>query len=79
MGLHCFILSRHQLINVPVNRLNTFSPKGNIRGLAAIPNREEEFKQSLEISIKYAKALECPRYFENVHVFKALNSIYFLI
>ncbi|XP_067026257.1 putative hydroxypyruvate isomerase [Acropora muricata] len=44
-----------------IQQVHINSYGGNIRGLAAIPNREEEFKQSLEISIKYAKALECPR------------------
>jgi len=34
---------------------------GNSQGLAAVPNREEEFKQCLELSIKYAEALNCTR------------------
>ena len=38
-----------------------FSTLGNSQGLAAVPNREEDFKQCLELSIKYAEALHCTR------------------
>lgn len=34
------------------------------RGLAAVPGREDEFKASIEVAIKYADMMECPR----VHV-----------
>lgn len=34
---------------------------GNSQGLAAVPGREEEFKQCLELSIKYAEAVKCAR------------------
>lgn len=34
---------------------------GNSKGLAAVPGREEEFKQCLELSIKYAEAVRCTR------------------
>ncbi|XP_073227515.1 putative hydroxypyruvate isomerase [Porites lutea] len=39
--------------------MNAFD--GNSKGLAAVPGREEEFKQCLELSIKYAEALKCTR------------------
>ena len=38
-----------------------FSLLGNSKGLAAVPGREEEFKQCLELSIKYAEAVKCTR------------------
>ncbi|XP_068669999.1 putative hydroxypyruvate isomerase isoform X2 [Montipora foliosa] len=47
--------------------LNAFD--GNCNGLAAIPNGEEEFKKSLELSIKYAEALNCPRMHVKAGVF----------
>ena len=31
-------------------------------GLAAIPDKQEEFQESLETSIKYAKALKCSKW-----------------
>lgn len=34
---------------------------GGSQGLAAVPGREEEFKQCLELSIKYAEAVKCTR------------------
>lgn len=38
-----------------------FSLLGDSRGLAAVPGREEEFKQCLELSIQYAEAVKCTR------------------
>ena len=32
------------------------------RGIAAIPGREREFKDSLQKSLQYAKALQCKRF-----------------
>eukprot|EP00112_Aurelia_sp_Birch-Aquarium-sp1_P012441 Seg2616.5 transcript_id=Seg2616.5/GoldUCD/mRNA.D3Y31 product="putative hydroxypyruvate isomerase" protein_id=Seg2616.5/GoldUCD/D3Y31 len=37
--------------------INSF--KGGTKGLAAVPNRQEEFKQCLELSIQYCIALKC--------------------
>lgn len=37
--------------------INSF--KGDTMGLAAVPNRQEEFKQCLELSIQYCTALKC--------------------
>ena len=34
---------------------------GGSQGLAAVLGREEEFKQCLELSIKYAEAVKCTR------------------
>ena len=34
---------------------------GGSQGLAAVPGREDEFKQCLELSIKYAEAVKCTR------------------
>jgi hydroxypyruvate isomerase len=31
------------------------------RGIACLPGREDEFRQSVETAIRYARALECPR------------------
>ncbi|XP_027055890.1 putative hydroxypyruvate isomerase isoform X2 [Pocillopora damicornis] len=39
--------------------MNAFD--GGSQGLAAVPGREEEFKQCLELSIKYAEAVKCTR------------------
>lgn len=36
--------------------------EGGDRGIAAIPGREREFKDSLQKSLQYAKALECKRF-----------------
>ncbi|GLH10955.1 Putative hydroxypyruvate isomerase [Gryllus bimaculatus] len=44
------------LINVFVGDVT----KGEL-GFAALPGQEEEFKNSISLAIKYAKALECPR------------------
>lgn len=30
-------------------------------GMAAVPGRQNDFKEALETSIKYCKALTCPR------------------
>ncbi|KAK3727876.1 hypothetical protein QZH41_010604, partial [Actinostola sp. cb2023] len=35
--------------------------KGDTAGLAAVPGKEEDYKQCLELSIKYAEALRCTR------------------
>jgi hydroxypyruvate isomerase len=52
-------LESHQLRNVLFNM-----PPGNWsagdRGLAAVPGREEEFRQSVAIAVRYAKALGTP-------------------
>lgn len=40
-------------------QMNAFD--GDSQGLAAVPNREEEFKQCLELSIRYAEAVNCKR------------------
>uniref|UniRef100_A0A3P8UL55 Putative hydroxypyruvate isomerase n=2 Tax=Cynoglossus semilaevis TaxID=244447 RepID=A0A3P8UL55_CYNSE len=41
------------------------SPPGNTKagelGLAAVPGKEEDFKQGLAVAVKYAKALDCRR------------------
>lgn len=34
---------------------------GDTAGLAAVPGKEEDYKQCLELSIKYAEALRCKR------------------
>ncbi|MFV0547796.1 MAG: 2-oxo-tetronate isomerase [Limnobaculum xujianqingii] len=51
-------LKHHQLTQVLFN-----APPGNWlageRGLASLPNRESEFRQSLELVIEYAIQLEC--------------------
>eukprot|EP00795_Rhopilema_esculentum_P004751 gene4751-21053_t len=39
--------------------LNSF--KGDTSGLAAVPNRQDEFQQCLELSIQYCTALKCKR------------------
>ncbi|KAM9762158.1 putative hydroxypyruvate isomerase isoform 2-T2 [Menidia menidia] len=48
---------------VEVVLLNT--PPGDVEagelGLGAVPGREAEFRQGLELSVKYAKALKCKR------------------
>lgn len=31
------------------------------KGIAAVPGREQAFKDSLQTSIKYCTALKCPR------------------
>lgn len=31
-------------------------------GFAAIPGKEEDFKKSIEMTIDYAKALNCPKF-----------------
>ena len=47
------------------NQLISSFKKGNWkagdRGLCALPTRVTEFKEGLELTIKYAKALECKR------------------
>lgn len=35
---------------------------GDTKGLAAVPGKEDEFKQCLELSIDYAEALGCKKY-----------------
>ena len=40
---------------------NFFFFVGGSQGLAAVPGREEEFKQCLELSIKYTEAVKCTR------------------
>ncbi|MGB9149787.1 MAG: 2-oxo-tetronate isomerase [Burkholderiales bacterium] len=53
-------LKQHQLQNVLFNL-----PPGNWhageRGIAILPGREAEFRQSVATAIDYAKAFECPR------------------
>lgn len=48
---------------VEVVLINT--PPGNVQsgdlGLGAVPGKEEDFRQGLDLAIKYAKALECKR------------------
>ncbi|XP_041647673.1 putative hydroxypyruvate isomerase [Cheilinus undulatus] len=48
---------------VEVVLINT--PPGDVKsgdlGLGAVPGREEEFRQGLDLALKYAKALECKR------------------
>uniref|UniRef100_UPI0037E78B5D putative hydroxypyruvate isomerase isoform X2 n=1 Tax=Semicossyphus pulcher TaxID=241346 RepID=UPI0037E78B5D len=48
---------------VEVILINT--PPGDVKagdlGLGAVPGREEEFKQGLDLALKYARALECKR------------------
>ena len=39
---------------------NSYS--GDSKGLAAVPGREVEFKQCLELSVEYTIALKCTRY-----------------
>ncbi|XP_075233120.1 hydroxypyruvate isomerase-like protein Gip [Lycorma delicatula] len=49
--------------NVEQIMINVFSgdnKKGEF-GFAAIPGKEEEFKKSIDLSIKYAKALKCKK------------------
>ena len=41
--------------------LNTCTFVQKSKGYAAVPGQEEQFRKSLEISIKYCKALGCPR------------------
>ncbi|XP_072031162.1 putative hydroxypyruvate isomerase [Amphiura filiformis] len=50
---------KHQMHQVLLNTYGGNKP-GDI-GLAALPDRHDEFKESLERSIKYCKALKCPR------------------
>ncbi|EDO46978.1 predicted protein [Nematostella vectensis] len=40
---------------------DTFIFLGDTKGLTAVPMQEEDFRQSLELSIKYAEALKCKR------------------
>lgn len=44
------------LINTPPGDLNT----GDL-GLGAVPGREKEFRQGLDLAVQYAKALDCRR------------------
>lgn len=48
---------------VEVVLINT--PPGNVQsgdlGLGAVPGKEEDFRQGLDLALKYAKALECKR------------------
>ncbi|XP_029286291.1 putative hydroxypyruvate isomerase isoform X2 [Cottoperca gobio] len=48
---------------VEVILINT--PPGDVKegdlGLGAVPGREEEFRQGLDLALKYAKALDCKR------------------
>lgn len=36
--------------------------KGGDLGLGAVPGREMEFRQGLELAVQFAKALDCKRY-----------------
>lgn len=36
--------------------------KGGDLGLGAVPGREKEFRQGLELAVQFAKALDCKRY-----------------
>lgn len=47
--------------NVQIEQVHMNAFDGNSKGLAAVPGREEEFKQCLELSIKYAEAVRCTR------------------
>ncbi|XP_078353609.1 putative hydroxypyruvate isomerase [Oculina patagonica] len=47
--------------NIQIEQVHMNAFDGNSKGLAAVPSREEEFKQCLELSIKYAEALKCTR------------------
>ena len=62
-------LARHNLRQVLLNL-----PMGNAeagdRGLAAVPGREVEFAESLELALEYARALDCP----HVHVMAGIAS-----
>uniref|UniRef100_T1J9V8 Putative hydroxypyruvate isomerase n=1 Tax=Strigamia maritima TaxID=126957 RepID=T1J9V8_STRMM len=59
---------QHILINTPSGDQNRQE-----LGLAALPAHENEFKDSLEVAIKYAKALDCKR----IHIYagKSMNII----
>ena len=49
------------MMEVRNSQIKVFYLSGNSKGLAAVPGREEEFKQCLELSIKYAEAVRCTR------------------
>ena len=58
-----------------------FKTTGESLGFAALPGRQEEFKESLDKSVQYAKALECDKYVLNrlypSFSFLIANSFYF--
>ncbi|WP_299258248.1 2-oxo-tetronate isomerase [uncultured Kushneria sp.] len=53
-------LKRHDLKQVLFN-LPAGDWEAGERGLAALPGRESEFRDSVETAIRYARALNCPR------------------
>ncbi|GHC16965.1 hydroxypyruvate isomerase [Kushneria pakistanensis] len=53
-------LKRHDLKQVLFN-LPAGDWEAGERGLAALPGREREFRDSVETAIRYARALNCPR------------------
>ena len=59
----CFYIFEHvwKMMEVKNSQIKVFYLSGNSKGLAAVPGREEEFKQCLELSIKYAEAVRCTR------------------
>ncbi|CAL4122370.1 unnamed protein product, partial [Meganyctiphanes norvegica] len=63
------ILSTTVVQQVLVNSEPGDTTKGEL-GFAALPGREERFKESLETSIKYAKALNCSK----IHVMSGRKS-----
>lgn len=60
------LLEKHGLTQVQIN-----SPVGGPgeRGMACVPGREQEFRDSIARAIRYAKAMQCQR----VHVVAGLN------
>ncbi len=60
------LLGHLKASNAPLVLLN--APAGDVSngdlGLAAIPGREQEFKDSLKMALAYAEALNCP----NIHI-----------
>lgn len=53
-------LKRHDLKQVLFN-LPAGDWEGGERGIAALPGREQEFRESVETAMHYARALACPR------------------
>lgn len=60
------------LFNAPPGGINPSSIdqawNSNTRGTASIPGREKEFQQGVEMALRYAAALDCPR----IHVMAGL-------
>ncbi len=60
-----------------------FRPPGDLSagdlGLGAVPGREQEFRQGLDLAVRYAKALDCRRYYcASYTVFMLLFSMHVL-